>query len=394
MPQIEKNHVLIVDDSATIRSVIAKHLGEDYCSVLASDGKEAWDLLQNNNAISLVFADLQMPVMNGMELLKQIRDSGCKRISNLPVIMITGHKDTEAAKQASYHMGATDFISKPFSALDIISRAGSYTKLNKKITTLEQNVIRDSLTSLLNKRGLGELGDKLIASSHRHQFVISILVMQIENVDDLLSKHGKNIAEQIITSAANKLKESLRMEEELAHIGLGQFVMLLPMTKAFRAHIAALRFQKVIDNLAFQTGDDTIRIKLAVGLNSTEGYSEDVTFTYLFQQAEKALQASLQRRACKVVRHDETTSKEQYVEKLNIFSSNSEDQDSISNGPVIALQTLDTAVFSNYMSAILKGDFEKIPVQYIKDMVEPLESFLNYAHNHKQVKQEKYKKKT
>ena len=389
MTQIEKIHVLIVDDSATIRNVIAKHLGEAYCAVFACNGEEAWSLLQSNNAISLVFVDLHMPVMNGMVLLKQIRDSDCKRISNLPVIMITGHEDTDAAKQASYNMGATDFISKPFSALDIISRAGSYTELNKKIATLEQNVTRDSLTALFNKRGLEELGDKIIASSQRHQFELSILVMQIENADEVLSKHGENIAEQIITSVANKLTESLRKEEELAHLGSGQFVILLPMTKAFRAHIVALRFQKAIDNLAFQTDENTIRIKLAVGLNSTEGHSEDVTFTYLFQQAEKALQASLQRRACNVVRHDETISKEQYVEDFSKHSSNNKDQDSISNDLVTDLQTSDTASFSNYMSAIMKGDFEKIPVQYIEDMVEPFESFLNYAYNHKQVKHEK-----
>jgi len=213
---------------------------------------------QREHGYDLILMDLQMPVMNGMMLLKQIRESDCEYISNLPVIMITGHEDSDAAKQASYNMGATDFISKPFSALDIISRAGSYAKLNQKIATLEQNVTHDGLTELLNKQGLQELGEKAIAGAHRHQFELSILTMQIADIDGVLSKYGKKITEQIIVSVANSLKKTLRQEDVLAHLGSGRFVLLLPMTKAFRAHIVGLRFQKTIDNLAFQTDDEIL----------------------------------------------------------------------------------------------------------------------------------------
>ena len=394
MQELEKTHVLIVDDSATIRNVIAKHLGEAYFTVHASNGEEAWQLIQSNDSISLVFADMHMPVMNGMLLLKQIRNSDCEHISNLPVIMITGHEDSEAAKQASYTMGATDFISKPFSALDIISRAGSYTKLNQKITSLEQNVTQDSLTGLVNKRGLQEIGDKAISGAHRHQYELSILVMQIGNIDEVQSKYGKSIVEQIIVSVANNIKKSLRTEDVLAHFGSGQFVALLPMTNAFKAHILALRIQKTINNLAFEMGDDTIRIKLAMGLNSTEGSNQNKTFTELSLQTEKALQASLQDRACKVVRHDELFSEDRPTEKDSKSSFDSEQQESASNDLTADSEKLDTAHFSNYMPAILDGDFEKIPAQDIENMIKPLESFLNYAYDQIKIELEKHQENT
>ena len=73
MLELEKIQVLIVDDSVTIRQVIAKYLGDDYYAIHASNGVEAWQELQSNKSISLVFADLHMPVMNGMMLLQQIR---------------------------------------------------------------------------------------------------------------------------------------------------------------------------------------------------------------------------------------------------------------------------------------------------------------------------------
>ena len=393
MSELEKIHVLVVDDSATIRNAIAKHLGEAYFTIHASNGQEAWQLIQSNDSVSLVFADMHMPVMNGMLLLKQIRTSDCEHISNLPVIMITGHEDNEAAKQASYSMGATDFISKPFTALDIISRAGSYTKLNQKITTLEQNVTYDTLTELVNRRGLQELGDKAISGSHRHQFELSILAMQIANTDEVQSKYDKSIAEQIIVSVANNIKKSLRTEDVLAHLGSGQFVALLPMTNTFKSHILALRIQKTINNLAFEMEDDTIRIKLAVGLNSTEGYSRHITFTELSLQTEKTLQVSLQDRACKVVRHDELFSKEQYPEEYGKSSAEGEQQQSTGSNLTAGPKKLDTANYSNYLSAILNGDFEKIPAQNIENMIKPLESFLEYAYNYMHIELEKHKNK-
>ena len=394
MPELEKIHVLVVDDSATIRNVIAKHLGDAYLTIQASNGEEAWQLIESNDSISLAFADLHMPVMNGMLLLKQIRSSASERISNLPVIMITGHEDSEAAKHASYTMGATDFISKPFSALDIISRAGSYSKLNQKINALEQNVTYDTLTELVNRRGLQGIGDKTISGSYRHQFELSVLAMQLDNTDEIQSKYGKSIVEQIIVSVANNIDKSLRTEDVLAHFGSGQFMALLPMTNAFKSHILALRIQKAINNLVFEMGDYTIRINLAVGLNSTEGYNYQVTFSDLSLQTEDALKVSFQDRACKIVRHDELFSKEHDTDEHSKSSSDREQQESTRNNLTADSEKLDMADFSNHMSAILNGDFEKIPAQHIESMIEPLESFLQYAYNNIKLELEKHQKKT
>ena len=394
MPQNDKPHVLIVDDSATIRSVIAKHLGEDFFTSEAENGDIAWDRLQGDSSISLIFADMHMPIMNGMVLLKQIRESQDEHIKNLPVIMITGHEDSDAAKQASYHMGATDFISKPFSATDIVSRAGSYSKLNNKITTLEENVTSDVLTALFNERGIVELGEKAVAGAHRHKFELSVLTMQIADIDEITSSYGKDITEQIIATVSNSLKESLRKEEALAHMGSGKFLLLLPMTKAFRAHIVGIRFQKSISNLAFQVEDEIIRIKLAAGLNSTEGYNDQVTFTGLTIQADIALQESLQRRACQIVRHDETINKGENAEPETIASSDVKEELTIGKELAADIEKLDTALFNLYMSAVMSREYEKIPENHIENMILPLESFLKYARDHVQSSKAKYKKQT
>ena len=166
------------------------------------------------------------------------------------------------------------------------------------------------------------------------------------------------------------------------------------MTNAFKSHILALRIQKTINNLVFEMGDDTIRIKLAAGLNSTEGYNHQITFTELCLQTEKTLQVSLQDRACKVVRHDEIFSKVQYPEGYGKSSADGEQQQSTDSNLTADPKILDTADFSNYMPAIMDGDFDKIPVQHIENMIQPLESFLDYAYNYIHIELEKQQKET
>ncbi|HHO59008.1 MAG TPA: response regulator [Thiotrichales bacterium] len=388
MSQLEKVHVLVVDDSVTTRNSIARHLGDAYFILHASDGAEAWELVQSNASISLVFADLHMPVMNGMVLLKQIRDADDERISHLPVIMITGHEDSDAAKRASYSMGATDFISKPFSALDIISRAGSYTKLNQKISALAKTVSHDTLTGLYNRHGFQELGEKASAGAARYAYDLSVLTIQITEVEQILRKHGKKVAGQIISAVAKVLKKSLRKEEILAHLGSGRFAVLLPMTKAFRAHIVAMRFQKSVLNTAFKTGEVVIRTKLAAGLNSTENYIGKVDFNDLLEQAEVAVQASLSRPALSIVRHDEMLPKERSLASPEEVTTpgttpaavtGDNANAAVTPAPAAARQKIDAATFNRYMTAIFKGNFDHVPSAQLGNMVEPLEAFLLYA---------------
>ena len=102
----EKPQILFVDDSKVIRRAAVKMLGDDYQIHEAVDGMDGWQQLQRNDAISVVFADMQMPEMGGMELLTNIRNSDDDRLGALPVIIITGVGDTEEAKRAVFDAGA------------------------------------------------------------------------------------------------------------------------------------------------------------------------------------------------------------------------------------------------------------------------------------------------
>lgn len=101
-------HILVTDDERAIRNTLKEILEfEDYKVTTAESGQAALDILEKER-VDLMFLDIKMQGMDGMETLKKIRESGLE----FPVIMISGHGTIEIAVEAT-KMGAYDFLEKP-----------------------------------------------------------------------------------------------------------------------------------------------------------------------------------------------------------------------------------------------------------------------------------------
>ena len=145
------SQVLVVDDSRVIRRAATKILENEFDVVEAEDGEYAWEEIQKNKNISVVFTDLGMPNMDGYELLEKIRTSDDPMIANLPVIVITGAEASEGAREEVFEQGATDFISKPFDSVSLKSRASAHINYRNEVKSLEKRAGIDKLTGLLLK---------------------------------------------------------------------------------------------------------------------------------------------------------------------------------------------------------------------------------------------------
>lgn len=104
--------VLIVDDSESIREVISAGLeSEGFNVVKGIHGQDAIDRLKETSKINLIITDLNMPVMDGISFLKEIRKTDDYKFT--PVIILTTESQ-ESKKQEAREAGATAWIVKPF----------------------------------------------------------------------------------------------------------------------------------------------------------------------------------------------------------------------------------------------------------------------------------------
>ena len=133
-----KSQILLVDDSAMSRMILKEILGGDYSILEAENGQECLEKMQAEAGnIALVLLDINMPVMDGFEVLKAMNVN--HTIEDIPVIMISSD-DSDAAIRRSYELGASDYVTRPFDARIVYRRVTNTIKLYAKQRRLVQMV--------------------------------------------------------------------------------------------------------------------------------------------------------------------------------------------------------------------------------------------------------------
>lgn len=133
-----KSQILLVDDSAMNRMILKEILGGDYSILEAENGQECLEKMQAEAGnIALVLLDINMPVMDGFEVLKAMNAN--HTIEDIPVIMISSD-DSDDAIRRSYELGASEYVNRPFDARIVYRRVTNTIKLYAKQRRLVQMV--------------------------------------------------------------------------------------------------------------------------------------------------------------------------------------------------------------------------------------------------------------
>jgi two-component system response regulator RegX3 len=108
--------ILIVEDEASLADTIRYNLErEGFAVTLAGDGRSGLDRFRAENP-ALVILDLMLPAISGLDVCRKIRE-----VSDVPIVIVTA-KDSEAEKVAGLELGADDYVTKPFSVQELVSR--------------------------------------------------------------------------------------------------------------------------------------------------------------------------------------------------------------------------------------------------------------------------------
>ncbi len=116
-----KPNILLVDDEQFLAKGISVIIGKKIdCNemVIAMDGEEAWQLLQEKD-IDIVISDWNMPKKNGAELLRDMKAN--PKTSSIPFLMLSGRGDIDSVKSAQ-DAGVVDYIVKPFNGGELVSK--------------------------------------------------------------------------------------------------------------------------------------------------------------------------------------------------------------------------------------------------------------------------------
>lgn len=169
--------ILIVDDSELNRALLSEMLKDDFRILEASNGRECLDALeQYGMGISLVLLDINMPVMDGFEVLVQMNRNHW--IEDIPVVMISSD-DTESNIKRAYDMGVSDYIRRPFDAQVAFRRVFNtiklYAKQRRLITLVTDQIDEKEKNNQIMIRILSQIVEFRNGESGLHVEHINIL---------------------------------------------------------------------------------------------------------------------------------------------------------------------------------------------------------------------------
>ena len=132
IPPIAAPHILIVDDEADVRELIAEYLGANEMRVsAAANGAQMFALL-DREAIDLVLLDLRLPGEDGLDLARRLRER-----ATLPIVLLTGRAE-EADRVMGLELGADDYVTKPFSPRELLARVRAVLRRYRVQATLPE----------------------------------------------------------------------------------------------------------------------------------------------------------------------------------------------------------------------------------------------------------------
>lgn len=263
--------ILIVDDHVDNLELLAQMLRlAGYKSVSVTSNPRNVGTLHREHRYALILLDLQMPGLDGFQVLEGLKKIESEAGSYVSVLAITGNP---VHKLRALENGAKDFISKPFDPAEMVRRVSNllevrllHEETRSQREMLEELALHDPLTGLANRRLLVDRMSVAVAQARRSKTTMAVMFLDLDGFKDVNDTLGHGAGDSVLKGVASRLTSTVREEDTVARLGGDEFVITLPHIRgtADAAGMAA----KIIDAVSqpYDIDGRAVRMTTSVGI--------------------------------------------------------------------------------------------------------------------------------
>ena len=257
--------VMVVDDSITMRNEIKRILSLQMYKVFgAAHGEEALVYIKDNPDIKLVLTDYNMPVIDGFELTKTLRQEYSKM--QMSIIAITASDDAMISSKF-LKIGANDFINKPFTKEEIVCRVNNAIELLEYIETISDMANRDFLTGAQNRRSFFRDIESYMKECESSGEEFALAVIDIDKFKDINDTYGHDVGDVALKELVRLVTESIKGSDIVARFGGEEFCVLLKdIDKSSAVELLVRLRLKIAQNVLSIKGNE-IRYTVSMGVS-------------------------------------------------------------------------------------------------------------------------------
>ena len=286
-------HILIVDDDKTNLAMAKRGLSDIYKISAVTMGSQALQFLENNTC-DLILLDINMPEMDGFEVLKIIKSNEAHK--NIPIIFLTADNDA-VTENRCLEAGALDFIAKPFAQSVMRSRISRILELEdmrkkladkleqkiQEITDIKSKSQQDALTGLWNRAYTENAVNELLADGSKG----ALFMIDMDNFKAINDNYGHIEGDNTLKMFADTMRKFAKEDDVLCRIGGDEFVMFIkdPGSKSMVGNLAG----DIIADLCYKIEEKKYETNSSVSIGIAQIPEDGEDFATAYNAADKAL---------------------------------------------------------------------------------------------------------
>jgi diguanylate cyclase (GGDEF)-like protein len=285
--------VLIAEDDSISRRMLEAFLVKwGYEVLVATEGEEAWGVLQGNDAPRLAVLDWMMPGRDGIDICRSIRQR--KGRPYIYILLLTARGQKEDMVEG-LEAGADDYVTKPFDPFELRARL----RAGRRIVELQEQLLqarealrdqasRDPLTDLWNHGTILGILRKEVARASRTHGPFTLAMIDLDRFKAINDTYGHPAGDAVLREASRRLRGAMRTYDSLGRYGGDEFLAVVPGCDSEAAARFAESFRARIDRKAIETPEGLIAVTLSLGVVALEDI-RDVKSETLVRIADAAL---------------------------------------------------------------------------------------------------------
>ena len=276
--------IVVIDDDKVLLDVIKQRLElDDYDVRLFNDSEVALRWFEQNSNIDLIITDVVMPVHDGFELAKRIKDRS--EYQTTAMLFLTAESALED-KLKGFDLGADDYLAKPFELEELAARVNSIISRRK---LYEKNTLQDPLTGIHNRKYLFLKLKEEILRNKKTKGIFSVCMLDLDRFKYVNDKYGHQVGDETIKELVKMIADSVRTTDILARYGGEEFVILLLEATAENAKVVVDRIRQKLAAAEIRPGNGTESFCVTFSAGIAEFDKDGESEQELLSKADQAL---------------------------------------------------------------------------------------------------------
>ncbi len=285
--------ILVAEDEKTSRILLEKILAKwGYEVVSATDGHEAWEKLQSEDAPKLAILDWMMPGIEGIEVCRKLRQQEQGDEQYTYVILLTA-KDSKESIIEGMEAGADDYIVKPFdqNEMRVRIRAGQrIVRLQSELLATQKDLLRlsriDPLTGVLNRRAILSQIEIELARAQRENTKLSISLLDIDHFKEVNDTYGHTVGDVVLRECVRRIDAVTRTYDTCGRFGGEEFLIVIPGAAEQEVFSIGERLRCAVNEPEICIDGSSVRVTVSQGMATWDG-NENID--NLIVRADKAM---------------------------------------------------------------------------------------------------------